>query len=64
MFCDLLELLLDVRVHLQLDLFASVWPVNQEEPLLRVHLFNQDGGFLVVPHLKTKNTLDFDISQH
>lgn len=46
--------LFDVRVCLQLDLSAGVGPVHEEKPLLGVHLFDQYGCFLVVPHLKNK----------
>lgn len=51
MFCHLFKLLFDVCVCLQFELSASVGPVNQEESLLRVHLLDQYGSFLVVPHL-------------
>lgn len=54
MLCDLFELLLDVCVCLQFELSAGVRPVHQEEPLLCVHLLDQNGCFLVVPHLKMK----------
>lgn len=52
----LLKLLLDVCVRLQLELPARVGPVDQEQPLLAVHLFDQDGCLLVVPHLGEKQT--------
>lgn len=52
--CNLFKLLLDVSVGLQFELPASVGPVHQEQPLLGVHLFDQNGRFLVVPQLKRK----------
>lgn len=51
MFCHLFKLLFEVCVCLQFELSASVGPVNQEESLLCVHLLDQYGSFLVVPHL-------------
>lgn len=54
--------LFDVCVCLQLELPASVGPVDQEKPLLGVHLFDQDGCFLVVPHLKKKSTISFNLN--
>lgn len=51
-FHHLFKPLFDVRVCLQLELSARVGPVHEEEPLLGVHLFDQYGCFLVVPHLK------------
>lgn len=56
--CNLFKLLLDVGVRLQFELPARVRPVHQEQPLLGVHLFDQDGRFLVVSHLKMKYMLD------
>lgn len=49
--CYLFELLLDVRICLQLELSACVWSVHQKEPLLGVHLLDQYGSFFVVPRL-------------
>lgn len=54
--------LFDVCVCLQLELPASVGPVDEEKPLLGVHLFDQDGCFLVVPHLKKKSTISFNLN--
>lgn len=57
--------LFDVRVRLQLELSAGVGPVHEEKPLLGVHLFDQYGGFLVVPHLEKKkkeSTLSFNLN--
>lgn len=58
--CNLFKLLLDVCVCLQLELSAGVRPVHQEEPLLGVHLLDQNGCFLVVPHLKMKCVFYFN----
>lgn len=49
---NLFKFLLEVCVRLQFDLPAGVGPVHQEQPLLSVHLFDKDGRFFVVPHLK------------
>ena len=53
----LLKLLLDVSVCLQFELPARVGPVDEEQPLLGVHLFDQNGRFLVVPHLEKKKQI-------
>lgn len=53
LFYHLFKPLFDVCVCLQFELSASVGPVHEEKPLLGVHLFHQDGCFLIVPHLKT-----------
>lgn len=60
MLCDLFKLLLDVCVGLQFELSAGVRPVHQEEPLLGVHLLDQNGCFLVVPHLEMKCVFYFN----
>lgn len=59
---NLFKLLLDVSVRLQFELSARVRPVNQEQPLLGVHLFDEDRCFLVVPHLDTNKHFILTIS--
>ena len=54
MIRHLFKLFLDVCICLQFELSASVRPIHEEEPLLGVHLLDQYGCFLVVPHLKMK----------
>lgn len=58
MFSHLFKPLLDVCVCLQFELSACVGPVHEEKPLLGVHLFHQDGRFLIVPHLRKRNPLN------
>lgn len=58
LFYHLFKPLLDVCVCLQFELSAGVGPVHEEKPLLGVHLFHQDGCFLIVPHLK-KNSFKY-----
>lgn len=52
LFHHLFKPLFDVCICLQFDLSAGVGPVHKKKPLLGVHLFYQDGCFLIVPHLK------------
>lgn len=59
LFHHLFKPLFNVRVRLQLELSARVGPVHEEEPLLGVHLFDQYGCFLVVPHLEKKKKRRF-----
>lgn len=58
LFSHLFKPLLDVCVCLQFELSACVGPVHEEKPLLGVHLFHQDGRFLIVPHLRKRNPLN------